>query len=190
MSNIDKQAYRADGGDISTGRLKEIADNPYGDEEKCWLAKRMLTLLVELDSLESFRTAFMEYSDKTDWVQTDKRFDVIKPWGKHRADVLRDFIEHLESKLKAKGKTWAAQDDHINLQADRIESLEKKNSELGKALGEANKRIAELAVQEVKLPERYDIEMWPVAAPHGEWYARDDVLAALKAVGIRISGEL
>ena len=36
---------RADGGDISTGRLKEIADNPYGDEEKCWLAKRVLASL-------------------------------------------------------------------------------------------------------------------------------------------------
>ncbi|WP_368541976.1 hypothetical protein [Enterobacter soli] len=28
LSNIDKRPYRADGGDISTGRLKEIADNP------------------------------------------------------------------------------------------------------------------------------------------------------------------
>lgn len=45
MSNIDKRPYRADGGDISTGRLKEIADNPYGDEEKCWLAKRVLASL-------------------------------------------------------------------------------------------------------------------------------------------------
>ncbi|QLY64899.1 hypothetical protein [Enterobacter asburiae] len=49
MSNIDKRSYRADGGDISTGRLKEIADNPYGDEEKCWLAKRVLALLDELE---------------------------------------------------------------------------------------------------------------------------------------------
>ncbi|ENO0291340.1 hypothetical protein ACAD15_002384 [Enterobacter bugandensis] len=45
MSNIDKRHFRADGGDISTGRLREIADNPYGDEEKCWLAKRVLELL-------------------------------------------------------------------------------------------------------------------------------------------------
>lgn len=45
MSNIEKQAYRADGGDIGTDRLREIADNPYGDEEKCWLAKRVLALL-------------------------------------------------------------------------------------------------------------------------------------------------
>ncbi|EPK0228176.1 hypothetical protein P0300_004620 [Enterobacter hormaechei] len=35
--------------------------------------------------LESFRTAFMEYSEKTDWMQADKRFDVIKPLGKHRS---------------------------------------------------------------------------------------------------------
>lgn len=50
MSNIDKQPFRADGGDISTGRLKEIADNPYGDEEKCWLAKRVLALLASLEA--------------------------------------------------------------------------------------------------------------------------------------------
>ncbi|HFV0559258.1 TPA: hypothetical protein ACH7TX_000882 [Escherichia coli] len=50
MSNIDKQAYRADGGDIGTGRLKEIAGNVYGDEEKCWLAKRVLALLDELEA--------------------------------------------------------------------------------------------------------------------------------------------
>lgn len=48
-----KQAYRADGGDIGTDRLREIADNPYGDEEKCWLAKRVLALLDELEAAES-----------------------------------------------------------------------------------------------------------------------------------------
>lgn len=52
MSNIDKRPYRADGGDIGAGRLKEIADNVYGDEEKCWLAKRVLTLLDELEAAE------------------------------------------------------------------------------------------------------------------------------------------
>ncbi|EQA6157337.1 ead/Ea22-like family protein [Enterobacter hormaechei] len=53
MSNIDKRPFRADGGDISTGRLREIADNPYGDEEKCWLAKRVLALLDELEAAEN-----------------------------------------------------------------------------------------------------------------------------------------
>ncbi|MBY5256980.1 ead/Ea22-like family protein [Citrobacter amalonaticus] len=50
----------------------------------------------------------------------------------------------LLDELEAKDKAWAAQDDHINQQADRIESLEKKNGDLGKALGAAEKRIAEL----------------------------------------------
>lgn len=102
MSNIDKRPFHADGGDISTGRLKEIADNPYGDEEKCWMAKRMLALLDELE---------------------------------------------------AKDKAWSAQDNHINQQADRIESLEKKNGDLGRALGAAEKRTAELQASHNNLRE-------------------------------------
>lgn len=47
--------------------------------------------------VESFRTAYMEWSDKTAWVNTDRRFGVVKPLGKHRADVLKAYIEHLES---------------------------------------------------------------------------------------------
>ncbi|MGE2107255.1 ead/Ea22-like family protein [Citrobacter koseri] len=61
----------------------------------------MLALLDELEALQSFRTAFNEWHDKTEWVQGDKRFDVIKPWGKHRADVLKLYIDHLESKLES-----------------------------------------------------------------------------------------
>ena len=38
----------------------------------------------------------------------------------------------------------ASQDDHINQQEDRVESLEKKNSDLGKALGKSEKHISEL----------------------------------------------
>lgn len=52
-----------------------------------------------ITELERYRTAYLEWSDKTDWVQGDKRFDVVKPLGKHRADVLKLYIEHLEAKL-------------------------------------------------------------------------------------------
>lgn len=52
MTALNKQAYRADGGDIGTGRLKEIADNAYGDEEKRWLAQRVLALLDEREAAE------------------------------------------------------------------------------------------------------------------------------------------
>lgn len=48
--------------------------------------------------LEKYRTAFMEWHDKTAWVQSDKRFDVVRPLGKHRADVLREYIELLEAR--------------------------------------------------------------------------------------------
>ncbi|HDR2875148.1 hypothetical protein CIW60_03575 [Enterobacter roggenkampii] len=103
MNNIAKRPYRADGGDIGTGRLKEIADNPYGDEEKCWLAKRVLALLDELEAKD--------------------------------------------------------------------------------------KRIAELEAREVKLPERYEVEMCPTPSPEGNWYSREDVLAALATAGVRACEE-
>ncbi|MCC2917697.1 hypothetical protein [Enterobacter hormaechei] len=135
------QAYRADGGDIGTDRIKEIANNPYGDEEKCWLAKRVLALLDELE---------------------------------------------------AKDKAWSAQDNHINQQADRIESLEKKNGELGRALGAAEKRIAELEAREVKLPELCvgvvqggHAVMVPYAAGH--WFNKTAILEMLADSGINIA---
>lgn len=56
-----------------------------------------------VDELKPFRTAYMEWSDKTDWVQSDKRFDVLKPWGMHRADVLKAYIEHLETRIAELG---------------------------------------------------------------------------------------
>lgn len=55
-------------------------------------------LRQRIAELEPFHTAYIEWSDKTAWVQTDKRFDVLKPWGKHRADVLKEYIQHLESR--------------------------------------------------------------------------------------------
>ena len=55
-------------------------------------------LYGRIAELESFHTAYMAWSDKTDWVRTDRRFDVVKPLGKHLADVLKAYIEHLESR--------------------------------------------------------------------------------------------
>lgn len=58
---------------------------------------------------------------------------------------------------EAKDKVLSAQDNHINQQSDRIESLEKKNGELGRSLEAAEKRIAELEAEPVSqtynLPE-------------------------------------
>lgn len=129
-------------------------------------------LLDELEALQSFRTAFNEWHDKTEWVQCDKRFDVIKPWGKHRADVLKLYIENLESKLEAKEEQ----------RANWFQMAQK----LGEDLDAAEKRIAELEARTVKLPPTF-------------WYEHDDlpreipvlsrrlVINALREAGIKIA---
>lgn len=48
----------------------------------------------------------------------------------------------------------------------------------------AEKRIAELEAREVKLPERYEVDMCPTPSPDGEWYSREDVLAALVSADV------
>ncbi|HCD9774389.1 hypothetical protein [Enterobacter hormaechei] len=118
--------------------------------------------------LESFRTAFLEYSEKTDWMQADKRFDVIKPWGKHRADVLKEYIEHLESKLLAGESGFPPLT--VELLMREKEALEK--------------RVVELEARMVKLPERYEVEICPTPSPDGEWYSREDILSALISAGV------
>ncbi|MCX2172756.1 hypothetical protein ACUNHX_03310 [Serratia sp. IR-2025] len=58
-------------------------------------------------------------------------------------------LKEAETTLEAKDKRIAeleranqSQDDHINQQQDRIDSLEKKNGDLGRSLGAAEKRLA------------------------------------------------
>lgn len=51
-------------------------------------------------------------------------------------------------------------------------------------------RIAELEAREVKLPQRFDVQSYSCSEePDGEWYARDDVLAALANAGVRFYEE-
>lgn len=53
------------------------------------------------EKISTSELALSEFFQKTDWVQGDNRFDVIIPWGKHRADVLREYIDHVEAKCAA-----------------------------------------------------------------------------------------
>ncbi|MDU2939980.1 MAG: hypothetical protein E7B59_12530 [Enterobacteriaceae bacterium] len=80
------------------------------------LREQAVALAAEIAELEQYRTAYLEWSNKTDWVQGDKRFDVVKPLGKHRADVLREYIEHLE-KLAT---------DYVKKSAQVIRELERE----------------------------------------------------------------
>lgn len=83
-----KQAYRADGGDISTDRIKEIANNVYGDEEKRWLAKRMLALLDELEAAEK-RIAELQVRE----VKLPQRHSMLC-----RTDFNEDYSSHMAFK--------------------------------------------------------------------------------------------
>ncbi|HAT1665473.1 TPA: hypothetical protein I8Y34_004758 [Raoultella ornithinolytica] len=99
--------------------------------------------------VESFRTAYMEWSDKTDWVNTDRRFGVVKPLGKHRADVLKAFIEHLEGRIAELGES--------NAQVIQSRDHYKRMTE------EGLKQLAESRTVTVKLPpkiERDDADGW------------------------------
>ncbi|MCU2458401.1 ead/Ea22-like family protein [Enterobacter hormaechei subsp. hoffmannii] len=46
------------------------------------------------------------------------------------------------------------------------------------------KRVVELEARMVKLPERYEVDMCPTPSPDGEWYSREDILAALVSAGV------
>lgn len=170
MSNIDKRPYRADGGDISTGRLKEIADNPYGDEEKCWLAKRMLALLDEVevatDACNGWQIKFAEADERLE--AAEKRLnEILTP------NMLLPVIDEMDT-------------DNLR---HVIKTASENYSLLHAKWESADNRIAELEAREVKLPERYEVEMCPTPSPEGDWYSREDVLAALATAGVRACEE-
>ena len=123
---IDKQTYHPDGGDISTGRIREIADNPYGDEEKCWLANRVLALLDELEHYKSReeRVTKLVLDNQASW-------------------------DELHKKLEAKDK-------QIALDVQIKARLCRESNSLHDRLREAEKRIAELERSETQLIDERD----------------------------------
>jgi len=95
--------------------------------------KRVAELLAELDAdkqriaeLKAFHTAYLEWHDKTEWVQTDKRFDVLIPWGKHRADVLKEYIHHLEARTLTVKLPPEVQGSNIPFAADGANAMRKE----------------------------------------------------------------
>lgn len=82
-----------------------------------------------------------------------------------RLDCTTAALREMTKKRDALTKAWDAQDDHINQQADRIESLENTNAGLGKALGAAQKRIADLEAQtalQLPQPAQVSVDFTPI----------------------------
>ncbi|HGW6120852.1 hypothetical protein ACUND9_11360 [Serratia sp. IR-2025] len=101
----------------------------------------------------------------------------------------QEYVSALLAELEAKDKRIAeleranqSQDDHINQQQDRIDSLEKTNTGLGRRLGDAEKRLA----TPVRLPDVRFIKVGEtaVAVMHA-----DRVKERLKAAGVLFTVE-
>lgn len=87
-----------------------------------------------------------------------------------------ELVEALEKAQRAN----AAQDYHINQQQDRIESLEKKNAELGKYVGELESRTVKLPKKNIGW-DRDEDDCWNNAI--------DACAEVLSAAGIKVEAE-
>ncbi|HFS8155629.1 TPA: hypothetical protein ACH2JI_004729 [Enterobacter roggenkampii] len=132
MSNIDKRPFRADGGDISTSRLREIADNPYGDEEKCWLAKRVLALLDELEAKDN----------------RINRLEAIVEVAEQRNAIMREWKRALKVPCDLVDNQVPVVIHGMVIRLERLKETEDK-------LEAAEKRIAELEARRV--PDSFNI---------------------------------
>ncbi|HEM8613989.1 TPA: ead/Ea22-like family protein [Citrobacter amalonaticus] len=72
----------------------------------------------------------------------------------------------------------ASQDDHINQQEDRIKSLEKKNGDLGKALGELETRGFSSAVSDVLAERRRQVTVEGWTPEHDDKYMHCEIAVA------------
>lgn len=82
-------------------------------------------LLHEVNRLKSFRASYMEWSDKTDWVQASAQ---PRELGKHRADVIVERFDALRAQL---ANTEQSRRSFFDLSQD----LEKRLAEFQRVLG-------------------------------------------------------
>ncbi|MGP2871916.1 hypothetical protein ACTVM4_09135 [Serratia ureilytica] len=80
-------------------------------------------------------------------------------YSQEYASALLAELEAKDKRIEALERINQAQDDHINQQQDRIDSLEKTNAGLGQRLGAAEKRLA----TPVRLPDTRFIKVGDTA---------------------------
>ncbi|MFJ3266777.1 hypothetical protein [Serratia liquefaciens] len=121
LSELSKPVAQAyyDEHDSSTMRIDWLVD--YAPEAAVLYSQEYVSaLLAELEAKDEPK---------------DVRVAEIEKRLKQRAEDAEERIAELE-------RANQSQDDHINQQQDRIDSLEKTNTGLGRRLGEAEKRLA------------------------------------------------
>ncbi|EFO1816479.1 ead/Ea22-like family protein [Escherichia coli] len=97
-----------------------------------------------------------------------------------------EVVQALLDELEAKDKAWSAQDNHINQLAERIESLEKKNGEMGRSLEAAEKRIAELEAREIKPAKGEVLVVVSGFTGCGKSAIAGEIEIAMKAIGVPV----
>lgn len=197
MTALNKQAYRADGGDIGIGRLKEIADNAYSDEEKRWLAQRVLSLLDEnlqlqrdKDSLEAVAIAMRDdMRDAREKLEAEKNNLIDSEC--HVAELeeaLRDkqaLVEALDNALceLLPGTQYMDPPDGGN-----VTPLE----QVRRMVADYRERIAILESRKVCVPRISNDEFWLSfnnRIVFREETYRSAVIKSIEAAGIGVKGE-
>ncbi|EMH4032951.1 Uncharacterised protein [Klebsiella oxytoca] len=115
---------------------------------------------------------------------------------KETSELFSTLLAELEAKDKRIAELEFAnqsQDDHINQQQDRIDSLEKTNTGLGQRLGAAEKRLA--TPVDINLPERRDDSYdWDGASPSEAFNTCRSICGLmfrqqLRAGGVKVEGD-
>ncbi|HEJ8055879.1 TPA: hypothetical protein SMI48_002210 [Serratia marcescens] len=87
--------------------------------------------------------------------------------------------QELKKRIAELERANQSQDDHINQQQDRIDSLEKKNGYLGRSLGAAEKRLA--------TPVRLQ-SPW-VDKAGNRWLLEGTTAEVIRAAGFKVEGD-
>ncbi|HCT7854311.1 TPA: ead/Ea22-like family protein [Escherichia coli] len=125
------------------------------------------------------------HGDIVDWPGFDEQKNAENN-ARYIAAFNPEVVQALLDELEAKDKAWSAQDNHINQLAERIESLEKKNGEMGRSLEAAEKRIAELEAREIKPAKGEVLVVVSGFTGCGKSAIAGEIEIAMKAIGVPV----
>ncbi|WP_308378271.1 exonuclease domain-containing protein [Serratia marcescens] len=169
---------------------KMVADAPLIDDvigrylgaDKLSELSKPVAWIIGEESIEEFTRGYETFVVRGDDV--DSTEETMKLYSQEYVSALLQRITELE-------RTNQSQDDHINQQQDRIDSLEKTNAGLGQRLGAAEKRLA----TPVRLPKRWDVsgQVNPPRIVEVQFEQQnrthDQCAEAIRAAGFTVEGD-
>ncbi|MDE1511962.1 hypothetical protein PWJ72_21355 [Serratia nevei] len=146
-----------------------------------------------------------------DWMVETGKVKNLKPrYSQEYVSALLAELEAKDKRIEELGRANQSQDDHINQQQDRIDSLEKTNVGLGRGLAasktnaeyyksafEEQRDHADMLEKRLATPVRLGAGVLMVSAYSAnscdsEWHlclARDSVVSAIRAAGFTVEGD-